>query len=102
MNKFYLASVTNGIPRLVESTYTIETDDEYIVTARDNQVAHIGWDTKVPAVLPKRDAFPELVYALRHMVIEAYEQYDKLWCLDREYRQLGDLINYATRQQWGE
>lgn len=101
MCKFYIARLINGIPILIESTYTTFHNGEYILTARDNQRFLLGGITnELPPVIHKNHTFSELVEALRWLVLEAEAHYNEL--VDNVFinEQLINLIGYAGR--WHE
>lgn len=101
MSRFYIARLINGVPILIESTYTTLHNDEYILTARDNQRFLLGGITNaLPPVLHKNHTFVELVDALRWLVLEAEAHFNEL--VDNVFinEQLAALIGYAGR--WEE
>lgn len=101
MNRFYIARLINGVPILIESTYTAICNDEYVLTARDNQRFLLGGITnQLPPVIHKNHTFGELVQALRWLVLEAEAHYSEL--VDNYFinEQLVALIGYAGR--WHE
>ncbi|NJL81733.1 MAG: hypothetical protein HC917_28705 [Richelia sp. SM2_1_7] len=93
MNKFYIAQLVHGVPILIESTYTAELYDEYILTARDNSRCLLGGiANELPPVIHKRDTFSEIVDALHWLVNEAASKFNELIENSHIEEQLEELI----------